>query len=162
MEISSLIQMISASAAVVASLVPLNFMVNVRADRQRILSAILLAALVAYASHAFLESSGFLNYQLLTRICFVISAFGLVAAYSLYQIRSKHPVIAGAFGAAMVVSFTIWMVAELIELTTVSEMQTQILELAGSSAMAGFAAFVLVRFFWIRSIAPIDTRQLSS
>jgi hypothetical protein len=75
----------------------------------------------------------------------------------------KHPVIAGAFGAAMVVSFTIWMVAELMKSTTVSEMQTQILELAGSSAMAGFAAFVLVRFFWIRSIAPIDTRrQLSS
>jgi hypothetical protein len=54
------------------------------------------------------------------------------------------------------------MVAELMESTTVSEMQTQILELAGSSAMAGFAVFVLVRFFWIRSIAPIDTRQLSS
>jgi hypothetical protein len=82
----------------------------------------------------------------------------------LYQIQSKHPVIAGAFGVAMVVSFTIWMVAELMESTTVSEMQTQILELVGSSAMAGFAAFVLVRFFWrIRSIAPIDTRrQLSS
>jgi hypothetical protein len=81
----------------------------------------------------------------------------------LYQIQSKHPVIAGAFGVAMVVSFTIWMVAELMESATVSEMQTQILELVGSSAMAGFAAFVLVRFFWIRNIAPIDTRrQLSS
>lgn len=71
--------------------------------------------------------------------------------------------IAGAFGAAMVVSFTIWMVAELMDSTTGSEMQTQILELAGPSAMAGFAVLVLLRFFWIRSIAPIDTRrQLSS
>jgi hypothetical protein len=74
----------------------------------------------------------------------------------------KHPVIAGAFGAAMVVSFTIWMVAELMKSTTVSEMQTQILELAGSSAMAGFAAFVLVRFFWIRSIRQSTQDSLAA
>jgi hypothetical protein len=154
--------MISASAAVVASSVPLNFILKVKADRQRILSAILFTALIAYASHTYLESSGLLNYQLLTRICFVVSALGLVAAYSFYQIRSNHPVIAGAFGAAMVSSFAIWMVAELIEPATTSVIQAQTLEFAGSSAMAGLAVFVLARFFWLRSIAPIRTGQLRS
>jgi hypothetical protein len=82
LEITTLIQIISASVAVAASLIPLHFILKIRAERQRILSTILFTVLVAYAAHTFLEASGALNYTLFTRFCFIISAFGLMASFS--------------------------------------------------------------------------------
>jgi hypothetical protein len=162
LEVSNIVQIISASIAAAASIVPIYFVVNVRAGRQRILSVILFGALFTYSAHALLEASNFDVYQLFARVCFVISAFGIIAAYFFYQMRSNHMLIGGAFGAVMIASFGAWMAAEFTEsIINLGDTQRGYIEMAGSVAMASFAVFVLARFLWLRSITPISARQLS-
>jgi len=162
LELASLIQIISASVALAASLIPIHFILKIRTERQRILSTILFTVLVAYAVHTFLEASGVLNYTLFTRFCFIISAFGLMAAYSFLQFRVNHVLIGGLFGIAIIASFGTWMVGELVESFAITEENVEFVEYINSSVMAGFSIFLMARFFWLRSVMSIEPKYVRS
>jgi len=170
LEIASLIQIISASVAVAASLIPLHFIVKIRAERQRILSTILFTVLVAYAIHTFLEASGAFNYILFTRFCFIISSFGLIVSYSFFQVKANHVLIGGIFGIAIIASFGTWMIGEFIEVITITpttptedgEYGIRTIDSISSIVMSGFGIFLIARFFWLRSVMPIEPKYVRS
>src|SRR5919199_616791 len=94
--------------------------IKIKTERQRVLSLLLFATLIAYSIHSLLESFELVNYQVFTKLCFIVSAFGLLAAYSFYQFRTNHALIGGIFGIAMIATFGIWMVGELVEAITIT------------------------------------------
>jgi hypothetical protein len=57
-----------------------------------------------------LESFAVINYDMFTKLCFIVSAIGLMIAYFFLQLRSSHVLIGGIFGIAMMISFGVWMV----------------------------------------------------
>src|SRR5437867_9424765 len=97
---TNLIQITSACVVLAASLVPLYFILGVRADRQRLLSVILFVVLQAYVVHSLIESFQLLGtgYQVFAKLCFVVSTLGLVASYSFFQVKAKHTLVSGIFG----------------------------------------------------------------
>jgi hypothetical protein len=100
-----------------------------------------------------------------------VSAFGLLAAYSFYQFRTNHALIGGIFGIAMIATFGIWMVGELVEAITITttpattedgEYGIKTIDSISSVVMAGFAIFLIVRFFWLKNVMPIEPKYLRS
>jgi hypothetical protein len=94
-----------------------------------------------------------------------------MAAYSLYQFRTNHALIGGLFGIAMIASFTVWMVGELIEAITITassanaedaEKGVRTIDSISSVVMAGFGIFLIARFFWLRSVMPIEPKYIRS
>jgi hypothetical protein len=152
-----------------ASSIPIYFALKIKTERQRILSSLLFAALIAYSIHSLLESFELVNYQVFTKLCFIVAAFGLMAAYSLYQLRTNHALIGGIFGIAMIVAFGMWMVGELVEAITITttpneevEYGIKTIDSISSMAMAGFGIFLIARFFWLRSVMPIEPKYVRS
>jgi cation transport ATPase len=167
LEVNFLIQIISVMIVLVASSIPIYFALKIKTERQRILSLFLFAALIAYSIHSLLESFELVNYQVFTKLCFIVSAFGLMAAYSFYQFRTNHVLIGGIFGIAMIMVFGMWMVGELIEAIAITptedgEHGTKTIDSISSTVMAGFGIFLIVRFFWLRSVMPIEPKYLRS
>ena len=170
MEVHSLIQIISVLIVLAASSIPIHFALKIKTERQRILSSFLFAALIAYSIHTLLESFELVNYQLFTRLCFIVAAFGLMAAYSLYQFRTNHALIGGLFGIAMIAAFGMWMGGELVEAITITatpatedvENGITAIDSISSIAMAGFGIFLIARFFWLKSVMPIEPKYLRS
>lgn len=164
------LQIISVIIVLAASSIPIHFALKIKTERQRILSSFLFAALIAYSIHSLLESFELVNYQVFTKLCFILSAFGLMAAYSFYQFRTNHALIGGIFGIAMIAAFGMWMVGELVEaiiITTTSatedgEYGIKTIDSVSSTVMAGFGIFLIVRFFWLRSVMPIEPKYLRS
>jgi hypothetical protein len=150
-----------------ASSIPIHFTLKIKTERQRILSSLLFAALIAYSIHSLLESFELVNYQLFTRLCFIVSAFGLMAAYSFYQFRTNHALIGGIFGIAMIAAFGMWMVGELIEAIAITptedgEYGVKIIDSISSIVMTGFGIFLIARFFWLKSVMPIEPKYVRS
>ena len=169
MEVHSLIQIISVLIVLAATSIPIHFALKIKTERQRILSSFLFAALIAYSIHTLLESFELVNYQLFTRLCFIVASFGLMAAYSLYQFRTNHALIGGLFGIAMIAAFGMWMLGELVEAITVTTTQAEEEENAvrnidtlSSIVMGGFGIFLIARFFWLRSVMPIEPKYVRS
>jgi Leu/Phe-tRNA-protein transferase len=165
------LQIISVIIVLAASSIPIHFALKIKTERQRILSSFLFAALIAYSIHSLLESFELVNYQVFTKLCFILSAFGLMAAYSFYQFRTNHALIGGIFGIAMIAAFGMWMVGELVEAiiitTTTSatedgEYGIKTIDSISSTVMAGFGIFLIARFFWLRSVMPIEPKYLRS
>jgi hypothetical protein len=164
------LQIISVIIVLAASSIPIHFALKIKTERQRILSSFLFAALIAYSIHSLLESFELVNYQVFTKLCFILSAFGLMAAYSFYQFRTNHALIGGIFGIAMIAAFGMWMVGELVEaiiVTTTSatedrEYGVKTIDSISSTVMAGFGIFLIARFFWLRSVMPIEPKYLRS
>lgn len=169
MEVNFLIQIISVLIVLAASSIPIHFALKIKTERQRILSSFLFAALIAYSIHSLLESLELVNYQVFTKLCFIVAAFGLMAAYSFYQVRTNHALIGGIFGIAMITAFGMWMVGELVEAITITPPATEdgeygikTIDSISSIVMAGFGIFLIVRFFWLRSVMPIEPKYLRS
>jgi hypothetical protein len=163
----NLIQIISVLIVLAASSIPIHFALKIKTERQRILSSLLFAALIAYSIHSLLESFDLVNYQVFTKLCFIVSAFGLMAAYSFYQVKTNHAMIGGIFGIAMIAAFGMWMVGELIEAiantpTEDGEYGIKTIDSISSIVMAGFGIFLIVRFFWLRSVMPIEPKYVRS
>lgn len=162
MEIN-LIQILSAVVVLLSSSVPFYFTVKIKDSRQRILSSLLLSALIAYSIHSIFEAFGFDNHQVFTKICFVVAAFGLMTSYIFFQIRKNHVIIGGIFGMIMMASFGTWFVGELFNSFFVMGLENiEIIKYINSIAMTGFGIFLIVRFFWLRNITPIDSKYLNS
>jgi hypothetical protein len=154
-----LMQLIFTSVVFAASIVPLYFAVNIRSESQKFISLFLFIALLAYGIHSLLESFEVINYDILVKLCFIISACGLIIAYSILQLKSSHVLIGGMFGIAMIISFGVWMVGELLEATLfVAEEQHEIIDQISSGVMAGFGIFIIVRFLWLRRIVFVESR----
>jgi hypothetical protein len=167
MEVNFLIQIISVLIVLAASSIPIHFALKIKTERQRILSSLLLATLIMYSIHSLLESFELVNYQLFTRLCFIVSAFGLMAAYSFYQFRTNHALIGGIFGIVMIAAFGMWMVGELIEAIAITpteygEYGVKSIDSISSIVMAGFGIFLIARFFWLRSVMPIEPKYVRS
>jgi hypothetical protein len=154
-------QFIFTSIVFAASFIPLYFAVYVKSESQRIISSLLFTALLAYGIHSLLESFGVINYDIFVKLCFIISAFGLMVAYTIFQIKSSHVLIGGMFGIAMLASFGVWMVGELLEATLfVAEgQQHEIIDRISSGVMTGFSIFIIVRFLWLRRIVFVESRM---
>jgi hypothetical protein len=169
-----LIQVISAGVAFAASSIPLYFAVKVKHESQIILSSLLFVALLAYGFHSMLESFEIINYDLFAKVCFIISAFGLIVSYSIFQLKRSHAFIGGIFGVAMMASFAVWMAGELFEAivtaTTKEEIEVEeeqerqhrphetIIDSISSLVMLGFGVFLIVRFFWLRKAATVGAK----
>jgi hypothetical protein len=155
-----LIQLIFLGVVFVASFIPLYFAINIKTESQRIMSSLLFIALLAYGIHSLLESFEVINYDMIAKLCFIISAFGLMIAYSFFQLKSSHVLIGGMFGIAMMTSFGVWMIGELLEATLIVSggEQHEIMDRISSVVMAGFAIFIIVRFLWLRRIMFIEPR----
>ena len=168
MELNFLIQIISVLIVLAASSIPIHFALKIKTERQRILSLLLFAALIAYSIHSLLESFELVNYQVFTKLCFIVSAFGLMAAYSFYQVRTNHVLIGGIFGIAMIAAFGMWMVGELVEAITITtptedgEYGIKTIDSISSIVMAGFGIFLIARLFWLRSVMPIEPKYVRS
>ena len=150
-----------------ASSIPIYFTLRIKTERQRILSSFLFAALIAYCIHTLLESFELVNYQVFTRLCFIVSPFGLMTAYSLYQFRTNHALIGGIFGIAMIAAFGMWMVGEPIEAIAITptedgEYGVKTIDSISSIGMAGFGIFLIARFFWLKSVMPIEPKHVRS
>jgi Zn-dependent protease len=164
------LQIISVIIVLAASSIPIHFALKIKTERQRVLSLLLFAALIAYSIHSLLESFELVNYQVFTKLCFILSAFGLMAAYSFYQFRTNHALIGGIFGIAMIAAFGMWMVGELVEaiiITTTSttedgEYGIKTIDSISSTVMAGFGIFLITRFFWLKNVMPIEPKYLRS
>jgi hypothetical protein len=157
LEVNFLIQIISVLIVLAASSIPIHFALKIKTERQRILSLLLFAALIAYSIHSLLESFELVNYQVFTKLCFIVSAFGLMAAYSFYQVRANHVLIGGIFGIAMIAAFGMWMVGELVEAIAITptedgEYGIKTIDNISSIVMAGFGIFLIARLFWLRSV----------
>ena len=155
---TNLIQITSACIALVSSLVPLYFMLGVRAKKQRLLSVILFIVLQAYVVHSLIEAFELVGvgYQVFAKFCFVVSTFGLMASYSFFQVKTKNTLIGGIFGLVMMLTFGIWMVGEIAEATTIFD--NKLIESIGSIGMTGFAMFIIARFFWLRKGVLLEAR----
>ena len=170
MEVHSLIQIFSVLIVLAASSIPIHFAIKIKSERQRILSSFLFAALIAYSIHTLLESFELVNYQVFTRLCFIVAAFGLMTAYSLYQFRTNHALIGGLFGIAMIVAFGMWMGGELVEAITINaaratedvENGITAMDSITSIVMAAFGIFLIARFIWLKSLMPIEPKYLRS
>ena len=161
------LQIISVIIVLAASSIPIRFALKIKTERQRILSSFLFAALIAYSIHSLLESFELVNYQVFTKLCFIVSAFGLIAAYSFYQVRTNHALIGGIFGIAMIAAFGMWIVGELVEAITITntedgEYGMKTIDSISSIVMAGFGIFLIARFFWLRSVMPIEPKYVRS
>jgi hypothetical protein len=155
-----LVQFIFLAIVFTASIIPLYFAVNIKTGNQRILSSLLFAALLAYGVHSLLESFEVVNYDMFAKLCFIVSAVGLMIAYSFLQLKSSNVLIGGIFGIAMMTSFGMWMVGEILESTlyvTEGE-QHENIDLVTSGVMAGFGIFIIVRFLWLRSTVFVESR----
>lgn len=155
-----LMQFILTSVVLAASVVPLYLAVNIKSESQRIISLFLFIALLAYGIHSLLQSFEVINYDILVKLCFIISACGLMIAYSILQLKSSHVLIGGMFGIAMMTSFGVWMTGELLEVTLFATERDrhEIIELISSSAMAGFGIFIIVRFLWLHRIMFVESK----
>ena len=155
-----LIQLIAPGVVFAASIIPLYFAVKIRNESQRILSSLLFIALLAYGIHSLLESFEVLSYDMFVKLCFIVSAFGLMVAYSFLQLKNSNGLIGGIFGIAMVTSFGIWMVGELLESTIIvaEGEQQEIVDLISSVVMTGFGIFIIVRFLWLRRIMFVESK----
>ena len=170
LEENFLIQIISVLIVLASSSIPIHFALKIKTERQRILSSFLFAALIAYSIHSLLESFELVNYQVFTKLCFILSAFGLMAAYSFYQFRTNHALIGGIFGIAMTAAFGMWMGGELVEAIIITitpatedgEYGIMTIDSISSIVMAGFGIFLIARFFWLRSNMPIEPKYLRS
>jgi hypothetical protein len=167
LEVNFLIQIMSVFIVLVASSIPTYFALKIKTERQRILSSLLLAALISYCIHSLLESFELVNYQVFTRLCFIVAAFGLMTAYSLYQFRTNHALIGGIFGIAMIAAFGMWMVGELIEAIAITptedgEYGVKSIDSISSIVMVGFGIFLIARFFWLRTVMPIEPKYMRS
>ena len=161
----NVIQITSACIVLASSLVPLNFMLGVKSDRQRFLSIILFVVLQAYVVHSLLEAFDLvgMGYQVLAKLCFVGAAFCLMGSYIVYQARAKHSVIGGLFGVAMLVSIGAWMTVEMVESTglIVGE-RMEIVENIGAIFMGGFGVFLVARYFWLKHSVLLEPNYLRS
>lgn len=81
-----IIQDISVSVILFASVIPLYFVIRVRTKQQKILSSFLFIALLTYGVHTLLESAEIIDYSIFIKICLIVSAFGLIISYSFFQI----------------------------------------------------------------------------
>jgi len=155
------IQLIFPCIVFAASIIPLYFALNIKTESQRILSSFLFASLLAYGIHSLLESFEVINYGIFAKLCFVVSGFGLMVAYSFLQLKTSHVLVGGIFGIAMIASFGVWMAGELLEATffVTEEQPREIIDLISSGAMAGFGIFIIVRFFWLRKFVFIESRM---
>jgi hypothetical protein len=143
-----LIQLIAPGVVFAASIISLYFAVKTRNKGQRILSSLLFIALLAYGIHSLLESFEVINFDIFVKLCFIVSAFGLMVAYFFSQLKSSNGLIRGIFGIVMMVSFGVWMVGELLESTIIvaEGEQHEIVDLISSVVMGGFGIFIIVRF----------------
>jgi len=157
---ANFVQIISAFVIIGASSIPLHFALRIKADKQRILSLLLLIALLAYAAHSLLESFEFINYQIFAKVCLIISALGLMTSYFFYQVETKHALIGGIFGVAMIAAFGTWMAGELAEAFIFTNAPNEILDNISSTITPGFGIFLIARFFWLRSITPIESKTV--
>lgn len=155
---TNLIQIISACIVLASSLVPLYFILGIRTERQRLLSVILFVVLQAYVVHALIESFDLVssNYQDFAKVCFIISAFGLMASYSFFQVKTKHTLVGGIFGTVMIASIGVWMIGELVEVIFAPE--HAVMEYVGSIPVAVFGIFLIARFFWLRNLLFLEAR----
>jgi hypothetical protein len=155
-----LIHLVAPGVVFAASIIPLYFAVKIRNQSQRILSSLLFIALLAYGIHSLLESFEVLNYDMFVKLCFIVSAFGLMVAYSFLQLKSSHGLIGGIFGIAMMASFGVWTAGELLEPTIIIAEggQHEIVDLISSAVMTGFGIFIIVRFLWLRRIMFIESK----
>jgi hypothetical protein len=165
LEVNFLIQIISVLIVLSASSIPIHFALKIKTERQRILSSFLFAALIAYCIHSLLESFELVNYQVFTKLCFIMSAFGLMAAYSFYQFRTNHALIGGIFGIAMIAALGTWMVGEFVEAIAITptedgEYDIKTIDSISSIVMAGFGIFLIARFFWLRGVMPIEPKYV--
>lgn len=154
-----IIQVISASIILVASLIPLYFILRIRIKQQKILSSFLFIALLIYGIHTMLESLKIIDYNLFTKICLIASVFGLVISYSFFHIRHSNVIIGGIFGLAMMISFGIWMIGELFESIAGGEEFTESIEYISHGVMTGFGIFLIIRFLWIRNTIHIESKM---
>ena len=81
-----IIQVISVTVILFASVIPLYFVIRIRTKRQKILSSFLFIALLTYGIHTLLESAEIIDYSIFIKICLIVSAFGLIISYSFFQI----------------------------------------------------------------------------
>jgi len=156
-----LMQLIFTSVVFAASFIPLYFAVNIKSESQRIMSSLLFIALLAYGIHSLLESFEVINYEIFVKLCFIISASGLVVAYSIIQLKNSRILIGGMFGIAMMASFGVWMAGDLLEATLffAEREQHEIIDRISSGVMAGFGIFIIVRFLWLRRIVFVESRM---
>ena len=82
-----------------------------------------------------------IDYSVFTKICLIASVFGLIISYSFFQIRHNNIIIGGIFGLAMMISFGIWMIGELLESVAEGEESTESVEYISHGVMTGFGNF---------------------
>jgi hypothetical protein len=154
------IQLVFLILVFAASSIPLYFAMNIKTESQRILSVLLFTSLIAYGIHLLLESFEVIKYDIFAKICFVVSAIGVMIAYFFLQLRSSHVLIGGIFGVAMMVSFLAWMAGEFLETVLVISggEKYEFIDLITSGVMGGFSIFIIVRFLWFRSTMLVESR----
>ena len=157
---ANLLELVSAGVVLSASSIPIYLIYSVRAQRQRLLSSILLAALLNFAALSILESFELTNYQIVAKLFFITSALFLVVTYFVFQLRANHVLVGGLFGVAMIVAFGTWIAGEIVEVSYLSGENSKTLDSITSMLMAGFGGFLFARYFWLRSIMPIETKHL--
>jgi hypothetical protein len=143
-----------------ASIIPLYLAINIRTESQRILSILLFISLVTYGIHSLLESFEVINYDIFAKLCFIVSAIGVIVAYFFLQLKNSHVLIGGIFGVVMIISFLVWMTIEFLEATLIvaEDEQYEIMDLISSGVMGGFGIFIIARFMWLRKIMFIESR----
>jgi len=103
-----------------------------------------------------------IDYSVFTKICLIASVFGLIISYSFFQIRHNNIIIGGIFGLAMMISFGIWMIGELLESVAEGEESTESVEYISHGVMTGFGIFLVIRFLWIRNTIQIESKKIEA
>jgi len=149
------LQIASTTIILLASVIPFYIGIKVRANKQILLSSILLVlVLVTYGIHSIVESLWHNNFALIFEICFAASVTGTILSYSIFQKRSSHTLVSGIFGIAILSVFVTWMVGEIVE--NFLPIYSAAAEDLTSSVMIGFGILIFARFFWLKRILGVQ------
>jgi hypothetical protein len=144
-----IIQLVSALVVFAASLIPFYFLLKIKSKKQLVLSSFLGTVLLVFGIHSIIETTHLIEYDILLKVCFIISLSCLIAVYFVF--RTKKPQsFNGIFGIAMLIVFGFWVTTEIMEYYIIHK---ETIDTMNSFVMIGFSAFIIARFFWFRKDA---------
>jgi len=150
------LQIASTTIILLASVIPFYIGIKVRANKQILLSSILLVSiLLTYGIHSIVESLLLNNFALIFEICFAASVIGTILSYTIFQKRSLHSLVSGIFGIAILSVFVTWMAGEMVE--NFIPIYSSAAKDLTSLVMIGFGTLIFARFFWLKRIFGVQT-----
>ena len=150
------LQIASTIIVLLASVIPFYMGIKVRANKQILLSSILLVSvLLTFGIHTIVESLWLNNFAWILKICFAASVIGTILSYTIFQKRTYHTLISGVFGIAILSVFITWMVGEIVE--NFIPIYSASAKDVTSTVMIGFGILIFARFFWLKRIFGVQT-----